>query len=95
MKEILSRVGLRFKTSLGSRRVSSTNFLPISLGKTRIGCPMSQKSRIGNSPSKKPSCSMCDTKHWGECLVGMENCYGGEKMVRKVIDCPNVTIQEK
>ena len=38
MKEVLPRLGLRFKTSLGSRRGSTTKFFPISLNLTRIGC---------------------------------------------------------
>ena len=58
--------------------------------KDRVSNPKSQKARSGNSPSKKPTCSKCGNKHWGECLVLMENCFECGKSSHKVRDFPNV-----
>ena len=61
----------------------------------RVSNPNSQKARNGNSPTKKPTCSKCCKKHWGECLVAMDKCFGCCNSVDKLRDWPNIKIPEK
>lgn len=56
---------------------------------------MSQKERCWTSPRKKLTCSKCGNKYWGECLVGMQNCFGCGKICHKVRDYPNIRGQDK
>ncbi|TMX03309.1 hypothetical protein EJD97_017135 [Solanum chilense] len=63
--------------------------------KDRVSNLKSQKSRSGNSPSDKQTCSKCGKKHWGECLVGTGNFFGCGKEGHKVKDFPNVRGQAK
>ncbi|XP_069145609.1 uncharacterized protein [Solanum lycopersicum] len=60
----------------------------------RMSKPKSQKVRSANSPNKKPICRKCGKKHWGECLVGTENCFGFGMCNHKVRDFPNVRCQK-
>ena len=67
------------------KRVS--NQVPLNFPKAkkdRVSNPKSQKGNNMNSPSKKPICSKCCKKHWGECLVWMKNCYGCGKSGHKL-----------
>lgn len=53
--------------------------------------PRSQKERSRNSPSQKPTCTMCSKKHMGECSVGTNNFFGCGKSGHKVRECPVVS----
>ena len=57
--------------------------------------PKSQKGRGTSSPSKKPTCGKCGKKYYGECLTGMDNCFGCGKNSHKVRDFPNLKGQDK
>ena len=38
-----------------------------------------QVGKGGGSQGEKPSCTKCDKKHVGKCLVGTVNCFSCEK----------------
>ena len=57
--------------------------------------PKSQNGRGTSLPTKKPTCRKCGKKHYGECLLGMDNCFGCGKSCHKVKDFPNVKEQYK
>ena len=55
-----------------------------------------KKFQKGRCPSNgKPTCATCGKKHFGECLIGMANCFGCGKSGHKVRDFPNVKGQYK
>ncbi|XP_069147021.1 uncharacterized protein [Solanum lycopersicum] len=75
-----------------------SNQVPSKFPKARddwVSNPKSQKRRGTTSPSKKPTCGKCCKKHWGECLVGTENCFGCVKSGYNVRDCLNVNGKDK
>ena len=40
-------------------------------------------------------CGKCCKKHYGDCLIGTNNCFVYEKSGHKVRDCPNLKGQYK
>ncbi|XP_069150760.1 uncharacterized protein [Solanum lycopersicum] len=61
----------------------------------RVSNPKSQKGRGTSSPSKKPTCGKCGKKHYGDCLIGMNNGFRCGKSGHKVRDCPNLRGKDK
>ncbi|TMX03945.1 hypothetical protein EJD97_012851 [Solanum chilense] len=43
-----------------------------------------------SSQGVKPTCSTCENKHFGKCLVGTRNFFSCGKDDHKVRDCPNI-----
>ncbi|TMX04583.1 hypothetical protein EJD97_007266 [Solanum chilense] len=59
---------------------------------------MTLANREGRGTSltrKKPTCGKCCKKHYGDCLVEMDNCFGYGKSGHKVRDHPNLKGQDK
>ena len=52
-----------------------------------VSSPRSPRGRGGDSPSEKPTYTKCGKKHIGDCLVGMDNCFGCAKCGHMVRDC--------
>ena len=50
----------------------------------RVPKPKSQKVIGTTSPRNKPTYGKCGKKHWGECLVRIENCFVCGKSGHKV-----------
>ena len=94
---VLKRVGLRFKTSLGSRRGCPIKFLPstVRLGIDRVYNSKPKKGRDTSSPTKKPTCGKFGKKHYGDCFKGMDNCFGCGKSGPKCRDFPYTRGQDK
>ena len=57
--------------------------------------PKPKKGKGTILPIENPTCGKCGKKHYGDCLKGMENCFGCGKNGHKVRDCPNVSGQDK
>ena len=57
--------------------------------------PKYQKGKGTSSPSRKQTCGKCGKKHYVDCLIGMDNCFGFGKSGHKVRDRPNVKGQDK
>ena len=57
--------------------------------------PKYQKEKGTRSSNKKLTCGKCGKKHYGDCLVGMDNCFGCVKSGHNVRDCSNVKGQDK
>ena len=50
----------------------------------RVSNLKSQKRRGTSSPNKKTTCGKCGKKHYGDCLVATDNCFGCGKSGHKV-----------
>ena len=61
----------------------------------RVSIPKSEQGRGTTSPRKNTTFRMQGKKHWGECLVGTENCFRCGKSGNKIRDLPNVKHQDK
>ena len=48
------------------------------------------KAKGTSSPTKKTTCGMCGKKNYGDCVKGMDNCFGCGKSGHKVRDFPIV-----
>ena len=60
-----------------------------------VSKPKPKKGRGTSSPRNKPTCGKCSKKHYGDCLIGMDNCYECGKSGHKVRDFPNLKGQDK
>ena len=59
------------------KRVS--NQVPFKFPKARDGRVTNPNPKKGNgtsSPTEKPTCGKCGKKHYGDCLIGTDNCFG-------------------
>ena len=61
----------------------------------RMSNPKFKKGKGSKSPTKNPTCGRCSKKHYGDCLKGMDNCFGCGKSGHKVRDFPNVKSQDR
>ena len=96
LMEVLQRIGLRYNTSLGLQ--SGSSLVPSMFLKAsgdRMSNPKFKKGKGSKSPTKNPTCGRCSKKHYGDCLKGMDNCFGCGKSGHKVMDCPNARSQDK
>ena len=46
--------------------------------------------KVGGSQKIKPTFAICGKKHYDECLLGTERCFGCGKEGHKVRDCPMI-----
>ena len=46
--------------------------------------------KAGGSQNVKPTCVTCGKKHYRECILGTGSCYGCNKEVHMVKDCPMI-----
>ena len=86
MKVVLQRGDENFQNKPRFKKRLSNQF-PSNLPKARedrASNPKYQNERGTSSPSKKPSYGKCGKKHWGECLVRIENCFVCGKSGHKV-----------
>ena len=70
---VLHRVGLISNIILGSRRGSLISF-------SKFPNTKSQKGRVTSSPTKKPTCGKCGKKRYDDCIVGIDNSFGVERV---------------
>ena len=54
----------------------------------RVVNPMTKKGKVTSSPTKNRTCGKCGNKHYIDCLKGTKNCFGCDKSIRKVRNCP-------
>ena len=57
--------------------------------------PKYQKGSGSSSPKRKQICRNYGKKHYSDCFIGMDNCFGCSKSVHKVRDFPNMKGQDK
>ena len=72
LMDVLQRIGLRYKTSLGLRSGFQSQ-VPFKFSKDsgdRVSNPKFKKGKGINSPTEKPTCGKRGKKHNGYCLKG-------------------------
>ena len=67
------------------KRISNnvTSKIPMSSG-DRVSNPNPKKGKVTSTPTEKKTCEECGKKHYGDCLKGMDNCFGYGKSGHKV-----------
>ena len=90
-----SRIDIQDKTRLKKRLSNQVTSKFSKARDDRVSNPKSLKRRGTSSPNKKPSRGNCGKKHYGNCLVGMYNCFGCGKSAHKVRYCPNMKGQDE
>ncbi|XP_069145531.1 uncharacterized protein [Solanum lycopersicum] len=60
-----------------------------------VSNPKPNKGKCTSLPTEKPTCGKCGKKHFGNCLKGLDNCFGYGKSGNNVRDFTNVRVQDK
>ena len=82
-----SRFKKRFSNKVPSKFPKSRN--------DRVSNLKSQKGKSTSLPTKNRICGKCGKKHYGDCLVGTDNCFRCVMICHKVRDFPNLKGQDK